>query len=304
MTRVILIHGNGGGTPDDNWIPYLKKEIEKLGVKVDAPQFPDAVLARASYWLPFLKNELKADKNTIIVGHSSGAIAAMKYAETNQLLGTVLVGSYHTDLGIETEKISGYFDTSWDWNAIKKNQKWIIQFADLKDPWIPIEEARYVRDKLNTEYHESDGHGHFGGDHLVNITQEPLTDQLKKQIYSGFSLHAVEQTGHDEKFDPIALIARNEEGQFMGAIVAELFWGALHIKYLYIDEQFRGRKVGQKLIEETFDYGKEHQCPFAFVETMCFQALGFYQKMGFKLEYTRSGYAHGTSFHYLRKDLI
>lgn len=42
-------------------------------------------------------------------------------------------------------------------------------------------------------------------------------------------------------------------------------------------------------------------CPFAFVETMSFQALDFYRKMGFELEFTRSGYKHGTAFHYLRK---
>lgn len=174
MTRVIIIHGNGGGTPQDNWIPYLKTELEKLGVKVETPQFPDAVLARMSYWIPFLKDTLKADKDTIIVGHSSGAIAAMKYAENTPLLGSVLIGTYHSDLGIETEKISGYFDQPWNWDAIKKNQKWIIQFSDLKDPWIPIAEARHVRDKLDTEYHESDGNGHFGGDHYKETFPEAL----------------------------------------------------------------------------------------------------------------------------------
>jgi len=37
---------------------------------------------------------------------------------------------------------------------------------------------------------------------------------------------------------------------------------------------------------------------------MSFQALEFYQKMGFELDFTRPGYAHGTSFHYLSKKLI
>ena len=32
-------------------------------------------------------------------------------------------------------------------------------------------------------------------------------------------------------------------------------------------------------------------------------ARGFYEKMGFELEFTRSGYKHNTSFHYLRKNL-
>lgn len=67
--RVILIHGNGGGKPTDNWLPYIKAELEKKGITVLAPQFPDNDLARASYWIPFLENDLKADQHTILVGH-------------------------------------------------------------------------------------------------------------------------------------------------------------------------------------------------------------------------------------------
>jgi uncharacterized protein len=165
LAKVVLIHGNGGGKPTDNWFPYLKTELEKKGIEVLAPQFPDSDLARASYWLPFLKNELKADENTIIVGHSSGAIAAMRYAEKNRLLGSVLVGTYHTHLGYDKEKQSGYFDTPWDWKAIAQHQQWIIQFASSNDPWIPIDEARHVHDKLHTEYYEYTDQGHFGGDY-------------------------------------------------------------------------------------------------------------------------------------------
>jgi predicted alpha/beta hydrolase family esterase len=114
--KSVLIHGNGGGSPNDNWFPYLKAELEKLGIDVKAPQFPDPILARSSYWLPFMKE--KIDEDIIIIGHSSGAIAAMRYAERNQILGSVLVGAYHTDLGIEGEKLSGYFDAPWDWESI------------------------------------------------------------------------------------------------------------------------------------------------------------------------------------------
>ena len=135
MIKAILIHGNGNSKPTDNWFPYLKKELEKLGVRVEAPQFPDTELARSVYWLPFLQNELHADEHTIIVGHSSGAIAAMRYAETHRILGSALIGAYYTDLGYENERLSGYFDTPWDWEAIESNQKWIIQFAGANDPY-------------------------------------------------------------------------------------------------------------------------------------------------------------------------
>ncbi len=163
LIRVILIHGNGSGIAKDQWFPYTKKELEKIGLKVIARNFPDPVLARAKYWLPFIK-KLGADKNTILIGHSSGAEAAMRFAEKNKILGSVLVSACYTDLGDEMEKKSGYYENTWDWESIKKNQAWIIQFASKDDPWIPIEEARYIHHKLNTEYHEYEHEGHFGAD--------------------------------------------------------------------------------------------------------------------------------------------
>lgn len=171
--KVIIIHGNGGGKPSDNWIPYLARELKKIGIEVIAREFPDNVLARQSYWIPFLK-ELKADQNTILIGHSSGAVAATRFAEKNKILGSVLVGTYYTDLGNEREKQSGYFDRPWDWEKIKNNQQWIIQFASTNDPWIPISQARLIQQKLNTEYHEFTDQGHFGGDYVKPTFPELL----------------------------------------------------------------------------------------------------------------------------------
>lgn len=182
MVRAVLIHGNGGGKPTDNWLPYLQRELEKLGIEAVARQFPDADLARASYWLPFMKHTLKVDENTIIIGHSSGAIAAMKFAERNRILGSVLVGAYHTDLGMVKEKLSGYFDTPWDWNVIKQNQQWIVQFAGINDPWIPIEEARAVHQMLETDYHELN-EGHMGGDCYKETFPEALAAIKTKVFY-------------------------------------------------------------------------------------------------------------------------
>lgn len=172
MRKIILIHGNGGGKASDNWLPFVKKQLENFGISVIARDFPDNDLARYSYWIPFLKDELKADKDTVIVGHSSGAVCAMRFAEKYPLLGSVLVGACYTDLGFEKEKLSGYYDAPWDWASIRKNQKWIIQFASTDDRWIPISEARHISEQLKTEYYEFSDRGHFGGDQEVKEFKE------------------------------------------------------------------------------------------------------------------------------------
>lgn len=161
--KVILIPGNGSPTMEDHWFPYVRKELAKLGLlglEVIAKNFPDPELAREKYWIPFIES-LNPDENTILIGHSSGTAAAMRYAENNKILGSVLVGAYYTDLGDENEIIAGYCNRPWNWQAIKNNQKWIVQFGSSDDPAIPITEQREVHKLLDTEYYEFKDRGHF-----------------------------------------------------------------------------------------------------------------------------------------------
>ena len=88
--NAILIHGNGGCTAVDIWFPWLERELTALGVAVTNETFPDNMKARAQFWLPHIA-ALGADEHTILIGHSSGAVAAMRYAETHRLLGSILL---------------------------------------------------------------------------------------------------------------------------------------------------------------------------------------------------------------------
>jgi len=158
--RAILIHGNGGCTAGDIWLPWLERELTALGLDVINETFPDNVKARAQYWLPHIES-LGADQHTILIGHSSGAVAAMRYAETHRLLGSILVGVCHTDLGDSFEAGSGYYETKWDWQRIRDNQQWIAIYSSADDPHIPIAEPRYVASQLKCSYFEFTDRGHF-----------------------------------------------------------------------------------------------------------------------------------------------
>lgn len=48
---------------------------------------PDPVAAREGVWLPFMRRELGVGPDTVVVGHSSGAAAAMRLAETDRVAG-------------------------------------------------------------------------------------------------------------------------------------------------------------------------------------------------------------------------
>ena len=160
MPKAILIHGNGGCTAADIWLPWLERELRALGLDVINHTFPDNVKARATVWLPYLES-LDADENTILIGHSSGAVAAMRYAETHPLLGSVLVGVCHSDLGDPGEAASGYYRDPWQWQRIRDHQQWIAIFNSSDDPHIPIAEPRHVAAQLKCSYFEFTDRGHF-----------------------------------------------------------------------------------------------------------------------------------------------
>jgi predicted alpha/beta hydrolase family esterase len=72
-----------GCTPIEqcNWYSWLKKSLERDGIPVSMQDMPDPYEAKQTIWLPFMRDVLQADENSIIVGHSSGAEAAMRYCE-------------------------------------------------------------------------------------------------------------------------------------------------------------------------------------------------------------------------------
>ena len=168
--KAILIHGNGGCTAGDIWLPWVERELTALGLDVINRTFPDNVKARARYWLPFIE-ELGADENTILIGHSSGAVAAMRYAETHRLRGSILVGVCHTDLGDSFEAASGYYAARWQWPRIRENQDWMAIYNSTDDPHIPIAEPRFIAKQLKCSYFEFDDRGHFGESQFPEVVE-------------------------------------------------------------------------------------------------------------------------------------
>lgn len=149
--RFVYIHGNGGDDWKSPWAVWLHRELEKLGYDTVFKTMPDPEKARAEYWLPYMKDTLGINKDDVIIGYSSGAVAAMRYAEKNEILGSILVSPCYTDLGDELEKISNYYNDKWHWDDIKAHQKKILVVWGDNDPYIPQSEFSYIVLHLGAE---------------------------------------------------------------------------------------------------------------------------------------------------------
>ena len=108
--RFIFVHGNQSTHWSFAWTPWLKNELETLGFETFFETMSDSIIARSEYWLPFLKKHVKSRSERCHIGWSSGAVATMRYAENNQILGSILISPCYTDLGDELERQSGYYD--------------------------------------------------------------------------------------------------------------------------------------------------------------------------------------------------
>jgi uncharacterized protein len=183
--RIIVAPGNGGcgkRTQDCNWYGWFHGEMLKRGHDSICCNWPDPYICHQSKWIPFCVKELKCDEHTIVVGHSTGALMAMRLAETQKVGGLILVSAAHTDLGDEGERASGYFDTAWDWESQKKNAGFIHQFHSKDDHLIPVAEARFVAHHLkgpNHVYEELDGYSHFFRPF------KPLLDAVDRYVKNG-----------------------------------------------------------------------------------------------------------------------
>ena len=166
--KCIILPGNGceeGTVRDSNWYGWAEDTIRETGLfdEVILRDMPDPYAAREKIWLPFIREELGADKDTVIIGHSSGAEAAMRLLESTPLRGIVLVSACHTDLGDAGERAAGYYNRPWKWSEMKKNvgSFGIHQFHSDNDPFIPIAEARHVAKNTDSSYHELPNRLHF-----------------------------------------------------------------------------------------------------------------------------------------------
>lgn len=63
---------------------------------------------------------------------------------------------------MESEKISGWYDAPWQWEAIKNNQQGIGLLYSTNDQYIPLSEFAYIKKQLKPNYvFKSNKDGHF-----------------------------------------------------------------------------------------------------------------------------------------------
>jgi len=162
--RVLIIHC-WGGSPDSNWFPWTKTELEKHGFEATVPQMPNADFPIQSEWLLHMQKMIgDVDENTFLVGHSLGVIAILKFLESlpdNQKIGgAILVSGFSQSLGTIPE-IENFFEKTTDYEKIKSHCNHFVAISSDDDPYVPMEKGEILRDKVGAKLIVLHGAGHI-----------------------------------------------------------------------------------------------------------------------------------------------
>ncbi|MBP7190708.1 MAG: GNAT family N-acetyltransferase [Rickettsiaceae bacterium] len=103
---------------------------------------------------------------------------------------------------------------------------------------------------------------------------------------------------------PFAFFIRDEKNQIIAGCNGSVIFGSIYTDQLWVHPAHRKNGLGHKLMEAVHDYGRRSGCQIATACTMSFQgALGFYEKLGYVMDFERDGYRQNSSCIFMRKEL-
>jgi len=102
---------------------------------------------------------------------------------------------------------------------------------------------------------------------------------------------------------PFSIFIKDQKQNVLGGVSGTTFYGSLYVDSLWIALSLRHHGWGTKLMKEAEKIGKERSARFVTVNTMDWEALPFYKKLGYSVEFTREGYDENSKMFMLRKAL-
>lgn len=101
----------------------------------------------------------------------------------------------------------------------------------------------------------------------------------------------------------VAYFLRDEGRRIFGGVQGSLWGRSMHIDALWVDDSQRSRGFGSQLMKAIEDYAVAHGHPLAYLETTSFQALPFYQGLGYEVFGELPEISPGETLFFLMREL-
>ncbi|MGD9680933.1 MAG: RBBP9/YdeN family alpha/beta hydrolase [Candidatus Obscuribacterales bacterium] len=186
--RIIVIHGSYG-SPEGNWFPWLKRELESSGHQVLIPRFPTPGDQSLTIWKAVLADEVeRIDSSCILIGHSIGAGFVLNILEdlaSEPVRASCLIAGFLGDLGLpDFDSINNSFvNRDFDWARIKASAGDLLVMSGDNDPYVPLDRGKELAERLSVSLEIVPGGGHLNAE--SGFTSFPLLVEKLRPYLKG-----------------------------------------------------------------------------------------------------------------------
>lgn len=170
MKTAYLIHG-WEGNPTNCWFPWLKQELIKQGYTVIIPSMPNPAHPTIKEWVDTLNHLIKPDPEAILIGHSIGCQAILRYLESLNspilFAGVFFVGGWVTLKPKAVEETGSkeiakpWLETPLNWQKISLHSNNFITIFSTNDYFVYVEDSQIFKAKLHAKVIIEENQGHF-----------------------------------------------------------------------------------------------------------------------------------------------
>lgn len=137
--------------------------------------------------------------------------------------------------------------------------------------------------------------------YTIQYERNPHSDDIQRLNDGIMKEHKIKK--EIKPLDFFAYFIRDDQGQIVGGCAGDNMYGGLFIGQLWVKEELRGKGYGKQLMSLAEELAKKSQCRFVAVNTFGWEALNFYKKLGYDVEFARHGFDKDSVFYFLRKNI-
>lgn len=160
--KVIIVHGYTA-SPEKNWFPWLKAQLELQGVSVQVPAMPDPLSPDPQRWQQhLLEAQIELDTDTVVIGHSLGCVTLLRYlaSQQQQIAGYLLVSGF-TEEQETLPELKAHTDFTFDYANLKSLSDKRVSIISSNDAIVSPQSSRTLATLLETEVITVENAGHF-----------------------------------------------------------------------------------------------------------------------------------------------
>lgn len=171
MKKALILHV-WYSNPNTNWYQWLQTKLEEKGYEVWLPELPtmSTSFPDMETMLKFVLEKNFIDESTLVVGHSLGAVLALRLAERVRFGKGILLAVWdYNDL---TPEHQSFWKNMMDHKKIMDNVKeWVLLISD-NDPYVTKAIAQEVAGRVKGLAVDVGSRGHFGEKDGINEVPE------------------------------------------------------------------------------------------------------------------------------------